>query len=274
MAKSETDPPDAVLLRMIGGYRITQAIYVATKLGIPDAIREGPQDAGELAKDAGVDPGHLHRLLRALATVGVVRMDDAGRFASTPLTELLRHDPGGSMADVAVFAGEEAYRAWGDLLHTVRTGTTAFDHVFGMGHFDYLAENPEASATFNRLMAWSSALEGDPLGGYELDRHRLLVDVGGGKGALVASVLRTHPRLRAILYDQASAVADAPPLLRSHGVADRCEIRTGSAFDSVPSGGDVYLLSRVLHDWPEEKALALLTNCRKAMAPGSVLFVL
>jgi SAM-dependent methyltransferase len=262
-----------MLLKFIGGYRVTQALYVVTKLGIPDSLSAGPKDAISLAAEAGVQPDRLHRVLRALASIGVLTMDEHARFGLTETGRLLESHPQGSMGTVSIFAGEEAYHAWGDLLHCVRTGETAFDHAFGMGHFEYLACHPEASATFNKLMAWSVGLPGEPLEGYDLDRHRLLVDVGGGNGALIASALRAHPGLRGILFDQASAVVEAPALLLGSGVADRCEIMTGSAFDAVPPGGDVYVMSRVLHDWPDEQALLLLANCRKVMVEGGVLLL-
>ncbi len=273
MADPVSEPADAALLRLISGYRVTQVLYVATKLGIPDLLSAGPKDAGTLASHAGVEPDRLHRVLRVMASLGVLTLDDQERFGLTPIGELLRTDHVGSMAVVSTFAGEEPYRAWGDLLHTVKTGETAFDHVYGMGHFEYLALHPEASAMFNRLMAWSVELTGPALEGYDLSGHRLLVDVGGGKGAMIASVLRTHPHLRGILFDQPAAVVDAVAQLSSAGVADRCEIRTGSAFDGVPTGGDVYVLSRVLHDWPDAKAATMLLNCRKAMAKGDVLLL-
>jgi SAM-dependent methyltransferase len=268
-----TEPPEATLLRLIGGYRVTQALYVLTKLGIPDALAAGPKDATALAAEVGVEPDRLYRVLRALASVGVLTVDEQARFGLTDTGRLLRANPHGSFADASIFAGEEPYRAWGDLLHSVQTRETAFDHTYGMGHFEYLAEHPEAAATFNKLMAWSVQVAGDPLEGYDLGRHTLLVDVGGGKGALIASTLRAYPDLKGILFDQAPAVVDAPTLLRSSGVADRCEIRTGSAFDAVPTGGDVYVVSRVLHDWPDDKAFLLLANCRKAMAEGGVLLL-
>jgi len=205
--------------------------------------------------------------------VGVFWRDPEGRFGLTEAGKLLRSHSDGSMAWVATFAGEEPYRAWGDLIHSVRTGETAFDHVFGMGHFDYLSLHPEAAATFNRLMAWSVGVGGEPLKGYDLAHHQVLVDVGGGKGALIAPALQANPGLRGILFDQPSAVVEAPALLRRYGVTDRCEIVTGSAFESVPSGGDVYVMSRVLHDWPDDQAAKLLTNCRKAMEKGSMLLL-
>jgi hypothetical protein len=268
-----SDSPEATLLRMIGGYRATQALYVVTKLGIPDSLSDGPKDAKTLAALVGAHPDRLHRVLRALASVGVLTMDGEGRFGLTQVGELLRIRPQGSMALLSIFAGEEPYRAWGDLLHSVRTGETAFDHAFGMGHFDFLAENPEASATFNRLMAWSARVAGEPLQGFDLSGHQRLVDVGGGKGALIASALKAHPRLRGILFDQASALVEAPAYLASSGVANRCQIVTGSAFDRVPPGGDVYVMSRVLHDWPDEKARVMLENCRKAMRPDDTLLL-
>ncbi|HLM92091.1 MAG TPA: methyltransferase [Thermoplasmata archaeon] len=267
------DSAEATLLRMIGGYRVTQALYVVTKLGIPDLLSDGPKYAEELATRVGARPDFLYRVLRALASIGVLTVDGDARFGLTEVGRLLRNNPEGSMGLTAVFAGEEAYRSWGDLLHSIKTGETAFDHRYGMGHFEYLSRNPDASLTFNRLMAWSARVAGEPLRTYDLGSHQLLVDVGGGSGALIASVLRAHPGLRGVLFDQEAAVVDAPNLLATSGVADRCEIVTGSAFDSIPPGGDVYVMSRVLHDWPDDKALVLLTNCRKSMSPGGVLLL-
>jgi SAM-dependent methyltransferase len=267
------EPAEAQLLRMIGGYRVTQALYVVTKLGIPDLLSDGPKDAATLAVVTGVRPDPLFRVLRALASIGVFSVEEDQRFGLTDVGRLLRSDPEGSMALPTLFAGEEPYRAWGDLLHTVKTGDTAFDHRFGMGHFDYLAQHPEASMTFHRLMGWSSRAAGPPLEGYDFGPHKLVVDVGGGSGTLIASLLRANPTMRGILFDQASAVIEAPARIARSGVTDRCTVVTGSAFDAVPSGGDVYVMSRILHDWSDEKALVLLANCRKAMSRGGVLLL-
>jgi O-methyltransferase domain/Dimerisation domain len=273
MSALPLEDPRSALLRMVGGYRVTQALYVASTLGIPDLLAGSRKDATALAKATGTDPDRLHRLLRALATIGVFTVDEQGRFGLTDVGSLLRTDPQGSMRPVAIFAGEDAYRAWGDLLHAVRSGETAFDHLYGMGHFDYLESHPDSAATFNAVMAWSVGLEGFPLQDYDFGGHRVVVDIGGGRGALLAATLRAHPHLRGILFDQATAVADAPGVLRAEGVADRCEIVTGSAFETVPPGGDVCILSRILHDWPDEQALRLLANCRKAMPAGGTLLL-
>ena len=273
LAGPESEPEDAGLFRLLIGYRVTQALYVVAKLGIADRLADGPKDAAALARETGAHPDSLFRILRALSSVGIFAMDGTGRFALTPFSQLLRSDGKHSFLSFAVFNGEECYRAWGDLLHAATTGETPFDHLFGMHHFEYLSRNHDASATFNAAMAASSQVSGNPLLDYDFSGRRVVVDVGGGRGSLIASVLCENPALRGILYDLPAAVAEAPEHLASVGVADRCEIRTGSAFESIPSGGDVYLLSRLLHDFPDEKAAVLLRQCRKAMPPDGVLLI-
>lgn len=211
--------------------------------------------------------------MRALAATGVFTQDAQDPFALTALGERLRDGHRRSLRHLAIFAAEDQYRAMGELLHTVRTGETAFNHLYGMGHFDYLDRHPDASAAFNRAMAEGAAQWQDPEGFYDLPERRLVVDVGGGRGHLLAAILEANPSLRGILYDLPAGVREAPAYLASRGVADRCEIRTGSAFESVPQGGDVYIMSRVLHDGPDERARILLANCRKAIADGGVLLL-
>jgi hypothetical protein len=261
------------VIQLSSGYRLTQALYVAAKLGIADRLVGGPRDADSLAREVGAHPDRLFRVLRALASFGVFTLDAERRFGLTPMGECLRSDGPDSLAAFATFQGEEPYRAFGELLHTVRTGETAFDHVYGLGHFDYLAQHPDASATFHRTMAGTLGGRDDPLEGCDLHDRHVVVDIGGGRGTLLAAVLRRHPSLKGILFDLPEAVTDASTFLESCGVKNRCEVRTGSAFDSVPSGGAVYVMSRILHDWPDEKALRLLQNCRKAI-PDSGLLVL
>ncbi len=263
----------AELLRLITGYRISQAVYVAAKLGIADRIADGPKDAETLARETGVRADPLFRTLRALAAVGVLTLDASKRFGLTRLGQSLRTDVPRTVAAFAVFQGEESYRAFADLLHTVRTGETAFDHVYGMGHFEYLAGHPEASAIFNAAMGVSARISGTLGEGYDFSRRRVVVDVGGGHGAVLAAVLAANPHLRGILYDLPAAVTEAPAFLASQGVAERCTIRTGSAFESIPPGGDVYLMSRLLHDFPDDRAAVLLRNCRRAIPSSGVLLL-
>lgn len=261
------------LFQLVNGYRLTQALYVVAKLEIADRLVEGPKDADSLAQEVGAHPDRLFRVLRALASFGVLTLDAERRFSLTPVGECLRSDGPGSLAAFTTFQGEEPYRAFGELLHTVRTGETAFDHTYGMGHFEYLALHPDTSATFHRAMADALGSLGDPLEGCDLHDRHVVVDIGGGRGTLLAAVLLRHPALKGILFDLPNAVTDAPAFLESCGLKNRCEVRTGSAFDSVPSGGDVYVMSRILHDWPDENAFQLLRNCRNAIPNQGILLL-
>jgi hypothetical protein len=261
------------LIQLTSGYRLTQALYVVAKLEIADRLVAGPRDVDSLAREVGAHPDRLFRVLRALASFGVFSMDAERRFGLAPVGECLRSDRPGSLAAFATFQGEEPYRAFGELLHTVRTGETAFDHLYGMGQFDYLAQHPDASALFHRTMAGTFAAVDDPFEGCDLRDRHVVVDIGGGQGVLLAAVLRRYPSLKGILFDLPEAVTDATAYLESCGVKNRCDVRTGSAFESVPSGGDVYVMSRILHDWPDEKALQLLRNCRKAIPDEGLLLL-
>ena len=252
---------------------MTQAVYVVAKLGVADRLASGPRSAEVLARELRVHPDRLFRVLRALASFGVLTWDASNRFGLTPVGQLLRTDAPGSMATAAIFQAEQPYPVFSDLLHTVRSGETGFEHLHGVGHFEYLAQHPEASDVFNRAMTSSFLALGDPFPGYNLTGRRVIMDVGGGRGHLLAEVLRAYPRLRGILFDLPAAVVEAPSVLSAAGVADRCEIRTGSALEAIPPGADVYVMSRLLHGWGDEQALALLGNCRKVVPEGGALLL-
>lgn len=260
---------------MITGYRTTQALYVAAKLGVADLLAEGPADAEALARRLGVQPGPLFRLLRFLAGHGFFTQDASHRFGLTPMGQALRTDDPTSVRYSAIMHGELHYQAAGALLHTIRTGETAFDHLYGKGLFDYLAGHPDDGTTFNLAMSDSHRVWRNLIEAYDFDfrGRKVVVDVGGGRGTLIAMVLRKNPKLRAILFDLPQGVAQAHAYLESQGVADRCVIRTGDAFKAVPSGGDVYLISRVLHDWSEIKGRQLLANVRKVIPKGGLLLL-
>ena len=256
------------------GCRNNQLLYVAAKLGIADLLISGPQDCSAIARKLDVHAGSLFRVMRALAAQGIFTQEDSSnKFGLSPVSQLLRSDSPETFRYVAIFQGEEFYRAAGELLYTVKTGETAFDHIYGKGHFDYLGENPEASNTFNHAMAWLSGRFGNPLEEYQFKDGSLVVDVGGGRGGLISSVLRSNPGLNGMLYDLPQGVAEAEAHLKSEEVADRCRIVTGSFFDSIPTGGDVYIMSRVLHDWPDEKAKLILENCRNAIDEDGTLLI-
>ncbi len=259
--------------RMATGYRDTQALYVVAKLGVADLLAAGPRTADELARRLGVQPRPLFRVLRMLAAHGVFTQDASDRFGLTPLGQTLLTDHPKTVRHSVIMHGEVHYQAAGALLHTVRTGETGFDHLFGSPLFTYLGTHPEDSAAFNAAMGDSASVWSNPLTSYDFRGHHVVVDVGGGRGTLIALLLKRNPHLRGILYDLPQGVAEARAFLESQGVADRCEIRTGDAFQTIPTGGDAYVFSRVLHDWPEAKARLLLENARKAITEGGVLLL-
>jgi hypothetical protein len=199
--------------------------------------------------------------------------DEHGRFASTPLGDTLRSDVPGSVRAAVVMAGDPTFtRACGDMGHSVRTGGPAFDHVFGAPFFDYLRTHPEAGAIFNDGMATFSAMENPAIAAaYDFPRGARVVDVGGGHGGFIAEILKAHPTVRGVLYDMPEVVRDAG---HARELADRCEIREGDFFTSVPTGGDVYVVKRILHDWADEACIRILQNLRRAVPPsGRVLAV-
>ncbi len=258
---------------MAWGFRTTQALYVVAKLGVPDVLERGPATADVIAAEVGAHPRSLFRVMRTLAGLGVFTQDASDRFGLTPLGDVLRTRSPESVRNMVLMTGDQQYRVAGELLHTVRTGETAYHHVHGMGHFEHLALDPEEAATFNAAMAEGTRRFGNPFASLDLDGRTLAVDVGGGRGEILALLLADRPGLKGMLYDLPQGVAEAGPFLASRGLTDRVRIETGSMFESVPRGGDLYILSRVLHDWPDDRAELVLRNCRKAMPDDGVLLI-
>jgi hypothetical protein len=259
------------LRALIGGYRISQAVYVATALGIPDLLAEGPREIGELARASGAHAASLRRVLRALAGVGVLEKVGPDRFALAPLGAALRKGVAGSVRSSVLFLlNESHWRPWGHMLHSVRTGETAFDHVHGVGLFDYLAKHPEVSDLFNQGMAGNSPAHARLVArSYDFSGLSSVIDVGGARGRLIATILTEHKHLRGILFDQPHVIESARETLDEAGVADRCELAGGSFFEAVPAGGDAYVLRNIIHDWQDDQAIAVLKTCRRAMADGA-----
>ena len=251
---------------------VAQSCYALAKFGIPDLMAGGPRPVAELAAASGTDPHALYRMLRALAAAGLVTETAAGWFGLTPVAQPLRAGVPGSSRDTALMFGEEVFRSFAEIGYTLRTGKPAFDKVHGKPFYDYLADNPEAAATFSAAMGGA----GVPavLDQCDLGSPRAVVDVGGGSGGLLCRVLRTHPQARGILLDLRSALPKARERVARAGFADRVEFAEGSFFDRMPAGADGYVLCRVLHNWPDEDALRLLRRIRGAIAPGGRLIVI
>ena len=259
---------------MIVGSWVTQAIYVAAEIGIADLLANGPRTADELAGGTQTHGASLHRVLRALASIGIFDEDAEGRFYLTPMGELLGSDAPNSKRSLARMAGSEFYRSWGGLLSSVETGGAAFDKVFGKPFFQYMNMNPDRWRIYDSAMTGVHDSETIPvLDAYDFMPLKTLVDVGGGNGLALAAILRRHPDMRGILFDLPAVAERAQELVASSGVSDRCRFVGGDFFESVPASGDAYLLRHVLHDWDDDEAVAILKNCRDAMRPGGRVLV-
>ena len=270
------DTPGATLGRLIVGFQVSDAIHVAATLGIADLLAEGPRTSDELAAATNAHAGSMYRLLRALASVGVFHEEEGRRFSTTPMGALLRSDVPGSLRGWAMFVGRPYFReAWGHLEHSIRTGDNAFRHVHGTDVWTYRAEHPDESAIFDLAMeSLTGASNRALLDAYDFGRFGTVVDVGGGNGALLAALLGEFPATRGVLLDQPHVVANAAAVLERAGVADRCEIVSGSFFDEVPAGGDAYTLKSIIHDYDDERAVAILLVCRRGMARDATLLLI
>lgn len=273
--RSDASASPAAMLQMMTGYWVSQAIYVAAKLGIADMLAEGPVDVDLLAEASESHAPSLRRVLRALATVDVFTEPTPGSFALRPLGELLRTDLPGSMRSLGIMYAEEQYQAWGEALHSVKTGETAFPRQFGMDYFPYLADHPESNRVFNEAMTgFTAQLVGGVLEAYDFSSLGTVMDVGGSYGTMLAAILRRNPGIRGILFDQPHVVADADAHLAAEGLADRCTTVGGDFFTEVPSGADAYVLAQILHDWDDERCTVILEQCRRAMAADGKLLVI
>ena len=268
MTQLPTDqPPREVLNRLISGFWTTQAIYVAVRLRIPDLLADGARTAESLATESESHPRSLYRLLRALSSTGVFREDEQRRFELTPLSECLRRDVPGSLAELALMRGDWQYQAWGKLLHSVQTGEAAFEHEFGEPIFDHLSHSPEHAAIFDQAMVGVHGRETDAmLAAYDFSTIGLLTDIGGGNGSVLAAVLRRHVGVRGLLFDREDVVARAHTNLSNAGIADRCQFVAGDFFAAIPAGADAYLLRHVLHDWDDAQSATILRQCHSAMS--------
>lgn len=253
----------ARILQLATASWMSAAVSAAASLGIADALTGGPRAVDDIAKETDTHAPTLYRLLRACADFDLFEELDDQTFALTELGHALRTDSAFSMRGFAMWVGEPADRySWSGLANSVRTGRSAFERVHGQNVWDYMASHPDTARVFNDAMTSASNQMIKPVvAAYDFSRFNSVVDVGGGHGALLAEILRANPRVRGVLYDRPEVVAGA-----SHpDIADKLEIVGGSFFDSVPAGGDAYLLSNVIHDWDDEQSIRILTNVRDAM---------
>lgn len=271
----EAPPPHAQLIQMGSAYWISRVVYAAAKLGLADHLAAGPRTAAELAGPTRTHAPSLHRLMRTLASLGVLTERDAQGFALTPLGEALRSSaPGAARATLLTFGSPWFMSAFDNIMHSLETGGTGFEKAFGMPPFDYLSQHPDDAELFSETMVGFHGAEPPAVAAaYDFSGFETVVDVGGATGNMLAAILGRHATPRGVLFDMAHVVGGAPALLKKHGVEKRVTVEAGDFFKGVPAGGDAYLLSHVIHDWNESQCLTILGHCRKAMKPDGRLLI-
>jgi SAM-dependent methyltransferase len=256
------------------GHYISHALYVAAKLGIADLLADGPRPYAELAQATGTHEASLHRLLRLLASAGVLVETNAGTFSLTPVGECLRSGVAGSSRSVALLFAGPLMRSWNELLYSIQTGESAFERVFGMKPFEYMAQHPDEAAIFNEAMTAvsSQTAKGVPVA-YDFSAFQMVVDVGGGHGVLLAAILSANPGVSGILFELPHVAEGARKRIAALGLSARCDVVAGDFFESVPAGADAYILKSVIHDWDNEHSVKILRNCHRAMRPSGKLLL-
>jgi len=266
-------PPTARILEMAFGYVLSRAIGATAALGVPDLLKDGPRTTEDLAAATQTDPGALYRTLRALAGAGVFVEVSPRTFANTELSDILRSDAPHSARAMTLFITDEMHcNVYKEFPYSLRTGKPSFDHVYGKKPWEWLAENPEASDAFDNAMSSHSSLDAEAVAAaYEFRPGATLMDIAGGNGLLLRSILARHTEVRGLLFDLPHVIHHA----RSAGVLpeDRCDLLGGNFFESIPSGADYYMLKHIIHDWDDEHARAILMNVRSAIAPAAKLLV-
>ncbi len=268
-------PPHAQLIQMGTASWVSSIVYAAAKLGLADELATEPRSAAELAGAMRMHAPSLHRLMRTLAGLGILTERDAQRFALTPLGEALRTGaPGSARATLLAFCGQAFWHSWEEILYSLETGNTGFEKACGMPLFEYLAQHPKEASYFSEAMVGFHGAEPPAVAeAYDFSGFDVVVDVGGATGNMLAAILSSHAGPRGVLFDRPHVVGDAPALLKARGVEARVTIEPGDFFETVPAGGDAYLLSHIIHDWNEEQCLTILGHCRRVIKPDGRLLI-
>jgi ubiquinone/menaquinone biosynthesis C-methylase UbiE len=268
-------PAHAQVIQMATAYWISRAIYVAAQLGIADLLKDGPRDAEGIAAATGTYAPAVGRVLRSLASVGIFNSDAQGRYCLTPLGAALQSDaPGAARSTVIALSGSFFWAAWGEVLHSVRTGETGIEKALGVSEYEYLAQHPEDASHFNAAMIGYHGEEPAAIvDAYDFSGSGTVVDVGGGSGNLLGRILAANPTARGVLFELPQVLFDARRNLEATGVAERCQFVGGDFLQAVPDGGDIYIVSHCIHNWDEASCVQILANCRRAMPPRGRLLI-
>jgi hypothetical protein len=262
------------LLGLIGGFRVSQMIAVVARIRIADHLRDGPRSAGELAQVAGCDADALYRVMRALASIGVFAEDGSNTFRLTPMGNWLRSDVPGSIRVAAEVVAEDwMWRPWGALTHSVTTGETAFHALYGTDTWTWFGEHRGPARMFDELMDTITLADAEAIvGSFDFAPYRTIVDVAGGRGVLLAEILRRNPGARGLLFNLPEVIESAAHTI-DPDFGERLRLVPGDFFQAVPPGGDLYILKNILHDWPDGDAVKILDVCRAAMTPAATLMI-
>jgi hypothetical protein len=256
------------------GPHVAGAVSCLAQLGIPDLIEGAPKSADELAKQIGADPRALYRLMRATAGAGVLSEGPDGKFSQTPMSGALRSDATPSLRSFAMMGGREWHgRGWSNLEYCVRTGKQALERIYGAHVFEYLKQNPVEGEIFHDAMTELSMIDGPAVAeAYNFGEIHSIVDIAGGHGFLLATILEKNPHLRGTLYEVPHVVEGAAngPL---KPMVERCTFASGDMFRSVPSGADAYLMKHIIHDWQDDLCVRLLKACRQGVNAGGKLLI-
>ncbi len=264
------------IFQIATGYILSAALYAAVSLRIADQLADGPRTTADLARASGADEDALYRVLRLLASAGVFEEREPRVFANNAASSTMRKGVSGSTYDMTLWMSDPFHlRVYADLVHSVRTGRPAVETTVGMPLFEYFPRNSELSEIFNDAMtSFSAFVIPAALAVYDFRGIGVLVDVAGGHGQVIASILQRYPDMKGMLFDLDHVIAGAIPRLHALGLDGRCETRPGDFFKEVPAGGDAYIMKHILHDWDDEPALMILRNIRNAMNPGGRVILL
>jgi hypothetical protein len=269
--------PAGKLLPMVTGAWTSKLIYLAAKLGIADLLKDSPKDVEELARATETHAPSLHRILRALASVGVFEELEPGRFTLNPTANILQSEVPGSLRAFTIMVGEDwQWRVWEDILYSVKTGLPNFDRTFGMPFFDYINQNPEAGKIFDDAMTGLTLrFAAAVTAAYDFSQIKSIVDVGGGNGILLAEILKANPHLRGTLFDHPNVIerAKRQKYLENIELKGRYQYAAGNFFESSPKGADAYILKNVIHDWDDDRSTVILKNCREAIPENGKLLL-
>lgn len=266
--------PSIAVLEMFQGMWLARSIYVATKLGIPDLLRDSPRSTVDLAAVTKTHEPSLYRLLRGLASVGIFSEVEQRQFAQTPFSRVLYPDAPDSIYHWILALGDTwQWEPWVNLEHSIQTGETAFSRYHGVSIWGYFNKHPEAEKNFGLGMTDFSQIVNEPVTlAYDFSASSTLVDIGGGHGSFLTGILKQCPEMKGILFERPAVIEEAKKHI-GEDLKERCTLIGGDFFEEVPEGIDVYIIKQCLHNWGDEHGIKLLRACRKAMRPDSKILI-